>query len=166
MMRETDEAEATKFDALLNSIVPGNVYFVTGKNGSGKSRFFAYATKEMRQTHAINGYGSGRLLCLSGTMYDKYPPIIYKSNASDWEVVYLGSKVNNNMVSGTAPFRILCHYMLRHLASPILWGSVNRALKRLNFEQRVTFRFRQRGSETPDPFGGLSFGLQSSGLSD
>ncbi|TBD34871.1 AAA family ATPase [Rhizobium ruizarguesonis] len=89
-------------------------------------------------------------------MYDKYPPIIYKSKASDWEVVYLGSKVNNNMVSGTAPFRILCHYMLRHMASPILWASVNRALKRLNFEQRVTFRFRQRGSETPDPFGGLS----------
>lgn len=41
MRRETDEAEERKFDALLNSIAPGNVYFVTGKNGSGKSRFFA-----------------------------------------------------------------------------------------------------------------------------
>ena len=125
MKRETDEAEERKFDALLRSIVPGNVYFVTGKNGSGKSRFFAYATNEMRKMESINGYGNGRLLCLSGTMYDKYPPIVYKSKTSDWGVVYLGSKVNNNMASETAPFRILCHFMLRHMASPILQASID-----------------------------------------
>ena len=152
----TNRGEEQKFDALVKSIAPGNVYFVTGKNGSGKSRFFAYATKEIRQAQIRNRYLPHRLLCLSGTMYDKYPPIIYKSKPSDGNVVYLGNKVNNNMVSGTAPFRVLCHYMLRSLVSPILWGSIDRALKRLNFQQHVTFRFRERRSETSDAFGGLS----------
>jgi AAA domain, putative AbiEii toxin, Type IV TA system len=148
MIPVADKAEERKFDALLNSIMPGNVYFVTGKNGSGKSRFFAYATKEIRQSQMRGRPKTERLLCLSGTMYDKYPPLIYKAKASDWNVVYLGNKVNNNMVSGTAPFRVLCHYMLRHLQAPLLRWSIARALDRLNFEPYVALRFSDRGLET------------------
>ncbi|OWV66094.1 hypothetical protein ATY75_10840 [Rhizobium sp. N122] len=153
MIPVTDKAEERKFDALLNSIKPGNVYFVTGKNGSGKSRFFAYATKEIRQSQISGRPKTERLLCLSGTMYDKYPPLIYKAKASDWNVVYLGNKVNNNMVSGTAPFRVLCHYILRNLKAPLLLWSVARALDRLNFQPDVAFRFSERRldhSKAPD----------------
>lgn len=158
-MRASDNGEERKFDALLGSIKPGNVYLVTGKNGSGKSRFFAYATKELRQAQISSRIVPARLLCLSGTMYDKYPPIIYKSKGSDSDVVYLGNRVNNNMVSGTAPFRVLCLYMLRHMVSPILWGSIKQAFGRLNFETRVTFRFRERSPDKTDAFGDLSHEL-------
>lgn len=142
-----DGSEEKKFAALLNSIARGNVYFVTGKNGSGKSRFFAYATREIRQSQVAEQSMYGRLLCLSGTMYDKYPATIYRAKTSDWNVVYLGNKVNNNMVSATAPFRVLCHYALRNINSPSLWQWVARALDRLNFESSVTFRFRERRPE-------------------
>ncbi|MEZ0171143.1 AAA family ATPase [Microvirga sp. TS319] len=159
MTRGNNNDEERKFDALLRSINPGNVYFVTGKNGSGKSRFFAYATKELCQAQIRNRFQPARLLCLSGTLYDKYPPIIYKPRVSNSDVVYLGNKVNNNMVSGTAPFRVLCLYMLRHIVSPILWASIKQALARLNFESRVTFRFRERSPGKSDAFGDLSHEL-------
>lgn len=156
-----DRGEEQRFEALLKSIEPGNVYFVTGKNGSGKSRFFAYATREMYRSRQRR-FPADRLLCLSGTMYDKYPPSVYRAKASDWDVVYLGNKVNNNMVSGTAPFRVLCHYMLRNMASAALWSSVERALKRLNLEARVTFRFRERRKDGTDVFGLLSEAIDCS----
>ncbi|WP_268745057.1 hypothetical protein [Erwinia mallotivora] len=28
------------YNTLINGLKPGNIYFITGKNGSGKSRFF------------------------------------------------------------------------------------------------------------------------------
>ncbi|MGH0343910.1 AAA family ATPase [Sinorhizobium meliloti] len=149
-----DRGEEQRFEALLRSIQPGNAYFVTGKNGSGKSRFFAYATREMYRAQQ-RMHPTGRLLCLSGTLHDKYPPPVYRANAAKWDVVYLGHKVNNNMVSGTAPFRVLCHYMLRNMGSPALWTSVARALKRLNLEPRVTFSFRLRRKDGTDVFGSL-----------
>lgn len=147
MISVADKADERKFDSLLSSITPGNVYFVTGKNGSGKSRFFAYATKEIRQSQHRGRPATERLLCLSGTMYDKYPPVIYKAKVSDGNVVYLGNKVNNNMVSGTAPFRVLCYYMLHRLHAPPLRYSVARALDRLSFQPEVEFRFRDRRLE-------------------
>lgn len=154
MRAEGSEAEEERFESLLKSIERGNVYFLTGKNGSGKSRFFAYATSKRYRSlqHSIS---SEILLCLSGTMYDKYPPMIYKARAMDWGVVYLGSKVNNNMVSAMAPFRVLCYYMLRNLDSAGLWASVQQALNRLNFEPHVKLRFRERRKDEADIFASL-----------
>ncbi|HGM5964180.1 AAA family ATPase [Serratia nevei] len=134
-----------KFNALLESIHSGNVYFVTGRNGSGKSRFFAYATKSFFQYRVEKNIN--RIVCMSGTMHDKYPPEIYKKSLSDESVIYLGNKVNNNMVSDTAPFRILCKHILNkiitfseaHSKSNVL---IHNALQRLNFDESITFKFR------------------------
>ncbi|MEX2990156.1 AAA family ATPase [Serratia fonticola] len=134
-----------KFNALLRSIYPGNVYFVTGKNGSGKSRFFSYATRSFFQYRIKNNIN--RVVCMSGTMHDKYPPEIYRKSLSDESVIYLGNKVNNNMVSDTAPFRILCKHILNKITSFSEAHSksnalVQNAFQRLNFDGGITFKFR------------------------
>lgn len=156
MEASKDVNEKASFDELLLSMIPGNVYFVTGKNGSGKSRFFAYSTNKMRQEQLRDGYESNRLLCLSGTMHDKYPPIVYKSKTSDENVVYLGNKVNNNMVSDTAPFRTLCHYMIRSIALNRHGDIANKYLQRLNFEQTIRFKFRYGKSRKAEVFSSVS----------
>lgn len=153
MQPSNNKDEIQKFNGLLNSMEPDNVYFVTGKNGTGKSRFFAYATKETahHHPHLLGTRNAERLLCLSGTMHDKYPPNIYKSTTSDEGVVYLGNKVNNNMVSDIAPFRRLCHYMLSNISGGKN-SNATQALLRLNFEDRVVFKFRYGKSRKAEVF--------------
>ncbi|HDS8304309.1 TPA: ATP-binding protein [Proteus mirabilis] len=134
-----------KFNSLLTSIHPGNVYFVTGKNGTGKSRFFSYATKNFFQYCTEKNIH--RIVCMSGTMHDKYPPEIYKKRFSDESVIYLGNKVNNNMVSDTAPFRILCKHILNKITNSSETNSISsklirNAFQRLNFDESLTFKFR------------------------
>ncbi len=142
MKSATNKEDAFKFDALFTSMQPGNVYFVTGKNGSGKSRFFRYATNKLRDAQLKENFDGERLLCLSGTMHDKYPARIYKLKKYDDLVVYLGNKVNNNMISDTGPFRTLCHYMLRSNASFKHGEQAAQALQKLNLEERVILKFR------------------------
>lgn len=156
MQPSNNKDEIQKFNGLLNSMGPDHVYFVTGKNGAGKSRFFAYATKEMahHHPHLFGARHADRLLCLSGTMHDKYPPNIYKSTISDEGVVYLGNKVNNNMISDIAPFRRLCHYMLSSILEE-RDSYATQALQRLNFEDRVVFKFRYGKSRKTEVFGAL-----------
>lgn len=166
--------EEQRFDALLSSLTPGNVYMVTGKNGSGKSRFFAYATKEIRQSQ-LSGARTGRLVCFSGTMYDKYPSIIYRSKShrahkanledqvkvgEESDIIYLGNKVNNNMVSDKAPFRTLCRYMLRSFASKESQESAIEALRRLNFDAKISLRFGVRVSRKAEILGAIDRTLE------
>lgn len=149
----TKKNELQKFNSLLSSIVQGNVYFVTGKNGSGKSRFFAYSTKYLHQKLKSNS--SDRLICLSGTMHDKYPRDIYTSKNSIENVIYLGNKVNNNMVSDTAPFRILSYYILSNLAGVAIRRSVSKVLRTLNFQEGVSFKFRYGKNRKAEVFGSI-----------
>ena len=153
--------DESKFEALLDSVHRGNVYFVTGKNGSGKSRFFSYATKEHFKNQVYKTAGINRIICMSGTMHDKYPPDIYKKSLSNESVIYLGNKVNNNMVSDTAPFRTLCKYILSNIANKVqLYGFsgdlISNALLRLNFGGSVVFKFRYGKNRKAEVFSSVS----------
>ncbi|WP_084276271.1 AAA family ATPase [Erwinia mallotivora] len=84
---------------------------------------------------------------MSGTMHDKFPPEIYKKNIENQNIVYLGNKVNNNMISDIAPFRTLCKFVLRKVSDynePITTNKylIDYALSRLNFEDKFIFKFR------------------------
>lgn len=141
------ETEERKFRHLDSSTVPGGVHFVTGKNGSGKSRFFSLVTEERARFLAEADDTAERILCLSGTMHDKYAPSIYRTKSVNDRVVYLGNKVNNNMVSDVAPFRTLSVYILRELflengEETAAKQAVKSALKKLNFQDRIDMKFR------------------------
>lgn len=155
MNAKLDKSEHKKFRLLLRSIVSGNVYFVTGKNGSGKSRFFAYATQLMYEENLTASSMFARVLCMSGTMHDKYPPIIYKSDADEEKIVYLGNKVNNNMVSDIAPFRTLCSHMIRNVLRVEYLRPARSALERLNFNERIEFNFRYAKNRKSETFGSI-----------
>lgn len=160
-----------KFEALLASIHHGNVYFVTGKNGSGKSRFFSNATREHFNQLVNNKGDVSRIICMSGTMHDKYPPDIYKKSLSNDAVIYLGNKVNNNMVSDTAPFRTLCKYILSSVVSNSQNSGVNNeliynALQRLNFEESMVFKFRYGKNRKAEVFSSVSSELKINLLQD
>jgi energy-coupling factor transporter ATP-binding protein EcfA2 len=120
---------------------------VTGRNGSGKSRFFSLVTEERARFLAKAYDTTERILCLSGTMHDKYAPSIYRAKSASDRVVYLGNKVNNNMVSDVAPFRTLSVFLLRKLfledgEETAAKRAVKSALKKLNFQDRIGFKFR------------------------
>lgn len=153
--------DMVRFDVLLSSIQHGNVYFVTGKNGTGKSRFFSYATREYFQGQIDKGSNINKIICMSGTMHDKYPPEIYRKSISSESVIYLGNKVNNNMVSDTAPFRVLCRYILINVynqgqASACVNELILNALQRLNFEKTVIFKFRYGKNRKAEVFSSVS----------
>lgn len=155
MKSEEGEIEKQKFNALLNSIKSGNVYFITGKNGSGKSRFFSYATEAIIRESPSQSGELSRLLCFSGTMHDKYPRAIYKSDSKEMNVVYLGNKVNNNMISDIAPFRSLCYHMLRNAFNAEYIRRVTGILVRLNLDQKVEFKFRYAKNRKTEALGSV-----------
>ncbi|MCZ8170944.1 MAG: AAA family ATPase [Brevundimonas sp.] len=138
-----EDKDAT-FSALFAAVKPGELHIVTGKNGTGKSRFFQQSTleaiDEVKSTHSRYA----RLICMSGTMHDKYPREVYMSgNEPGRPIVYLGNKVNNNMISDISPFRTLAVFMLNpgnnaykhiQLIGDLLGG--------IGFETKFTFRFR------------------------
>ncbi|MFT9383085.1 MAG: AAA family ATPase [Acetobacter orientalis] len=147
-----NKSEIEKFGHLLSSIHSGNIYFITGKNGSGKSRFFSYATESISLNREAY---PNRLICFSGTMHDKYPAAVYKSDKPDNNVIYLGNKVNNNMVSDIAPFRKLCHYILNQFSVDAINLSIRKVLDRLNFQEHILLKFRYGKNRKSEVFGSI-----------
>ncbi|NIZ63026.1 hypothetical protein DL239_18840 [Sedimentitalea sp. CY04] len=132
------------FSRLLGDLQPGATHIVTGKNGAGKSRFFNHSTTQISE-ELLNGRSKfSRLLCMAGTMHDKYPRQIYMSKSLDDEsIVYLGNKVNNNMISDIAPFRVLLRSMLNP-SNPAYRKSdfLSHLLSRINLGTNVKLKFR------------------------
>lgn len=60
------------------------------------------------------------------------------------------------MVSDTAPFRTLCHYMMRSIALNQNGDIASQSLRRLNFEQRIRFKFRYGKSRKAEVFSSVS----------
>lgn len=136
--------DKNRFAQILSSLHVGGTHVIIGKNGAGKSRFFSFATDFICTSLKSNSGQFGRLVCLSGTMHDKYPRSIYmKEHNRESDIIYLGNKVNNNMVSDIAPFRVLARYILSFDTIPSLYSDmISIFTGRLNLSSRVNFRFR------------------------
>lgn len=131
---------------LFNTITPETLHVITGVNGAGKSRFFEQSTSDAINEVASKSGRYTRLICLSGTMHDKFPREVYMSAPKPgYPIVYLGNKVNNNMISDIAPFRILVAFMLNpgnavYQNVAFLQG----LLKELGFDVQFGLKFRYR----------------------
>ncbi len=131
------------YEALLKDLRRGGTHIVTGKNGAGKSRFFSFASEVIAKEVDLSSSVYSKLVCLSGTMHDKYSRQIYIQKGRPENIVYLGNKVNNNMVSDIAPFRVLVKYVLDSENEAYHYSLIIRDfLLRLNLESVVKFKFR------------------------
>lgn len=80
----------------------GRVFVITGENGTGKTRWLQNYSNNLLNA---SGMSAGRLICLSGTVTDRFPlDVTLESYA------YFGRRTNSNMFSEVAPYRRLLNF--------------------------------------------------------
>lgn len=135
-----------KYIDLIDALNFGGVHVITGKNGSGKSRFLQYSTSLIFNEIVHKKSRFAKMICFSGTMHDKYPRDIYASGKLEdvnESVVYLGNKVNNNMISDLAPFRVLARHILN--CDNVAYNNqnkINSVFSIVGFDSTITLKFR------------------------
>lgn len=139
------------YDHLIDDIGTSGIYIITGKNGSGKSRFFRRATANI-SNQIIGGNGKySRLICMAGTPHDKYGREIYGNRSLDSEIVYLGYKVNSNMFSQVSPFRKLFQYVFNPIVATVdACKSAAYFLENLNLASGIEIKTRVLGPSMRD----------------
>lgn len=117
---------------------PGAWNVLTGRNGSGKSRYLGYLAER------VGEYGKySKTICLSGTVFERFPKMFYESDR-DSGLVYLGHKTNNNMFSTISPFRrLILQVLISDDVAAARYSAARDLLNDLGFEDRMRIRFRQ-----------------------
>lgn len=146
------EDKEANFSALFAAVTPGELHIVTGKNGAGKSRFFKQSTLEAIEEVKSRSGRYARLVCMSGTMHDKYPREVYMSDDEPGQpIVYLGNKVNNNMISDISPFRTLVRFMLDPKNSAYSHSKfIENLLRDIGFKPKFLLKFRFGKGKRPE----------------
>lgn len=118
----------------------GAFHVVTGVNGTGKSR---YLRKLVDYYQSISYYQ--KIICLSGTMYEKFPNRSARSNRLknkiNCEYLYFGSRSTNNVFSERRPFRTLVSAMLSGGYNGIQGGLAGDLFSEIGFERTIVFEF-------------------------
>lgn len=121
----------------------GKFHIITGVNGLGKSRYLRF----LADNPFVQNYCQ-RIICLSGTMYDRFPR---KSETLKYscEYLYFGNRVNTNILSEKAPFRILSDYILGEGCNGLAGAMAGKILEELGFSRQVRLIFSPRQSNSP-----------------
>lgn len=142
---------------LLATLHPAKVHMVTGRNGTGKSRFFRYATQRLYEELLGGAARFSKLICLAGTLHDKYPKEIIDANKSVEYSVYLGYKVNHNMFSEMTPFRTMINFIFDpEYATSDASSVACDLLKSIRIADDVEFKFRFARGAAKELTGSLS----------
>lgn len=128
----------------------GTFNFITGDNGTGKTRFLTVLADLVLNDLIAKSGNYDKLICLTGTVYEKFPRPLkkkdYKSEEYDRVYSYFGGRVNNNVFSDLSPFRTIvkcyCGYEM-HDESFELAGKL---LNDLGFSSTVKCLFRNEKS--------------------
>lgn len=122
------------------SVLPhkGKFHIITGVNGLGKSRYLRFLSDHPQ----VQDYCQ-RIICLSGTMYDRFPR---KNETSKYlcECLYFGNRVNGNILSEKAPFRILSEFILGEGCNGLSGSMAGNILAEIGFSRRVRLVFSPR----------------------
>lgn len=133
--------------------IPGYFHILTGKNGSGKSRYLAKLSETSLEEVKKSKKKLSRLVCLSGTVHDKFPKEIVSGDVeAEGDCIYLGYKVNNNMFSEISPFRRLFPQLLSNNPKCYLAAEMaSELLEGINLSSKFTVRLRRaRGTKKED----------------
>jgi len=128
--------------------VQGKFHVLTGSNGTGKTRYLSWLSNKVAQEikHGASEYG--RMICLSGTVYEKFPKSFDGGSQADSDYIYFGNRTNNNMFSEISPFRRLALYLLNvDAASVVRMELARKILISIGFDPIVALKFR-RGRNT------------------
>lgn len=121
----------------------GKIYLLTGDNGSGKTRYLSKLSESKLPLIATKNSEYNRLICLSGTVYEKFP----KPNKDNLKNIgnnyyYFGYKTNNNMFSEITPFRMVVSVLLNNGFTSQRSKYAARLLKEIGFDSSVKLEFR------------------------
>lgn len=123
----------------------GQIFILTGPNGSGKTRALAQMTYDYIKGIQLGSSAASRLICLSGTVLDKFP-----RHQEGTDYAYFGRRTNSNMFSEVAPYRRLAEFIMTECTD---WADRANVAKRLlgsiSLSHKVYFKFR-RGRNTKD----------------
>lgn len=123
----------------------GRIFLLTGPNGSGKTRALAKITESALAGAAISAKSCKRVICLSGTVLDKFP-----INQDGARYAYFGRRTNSNMFSEVAPYRRLAEFLMTDCADWSARAEVARKLlESISLGHLVYFKFR-RGRNTKE----------------
>ncbi|MDQ1835212.1 AAA family ATPase, partial [Massilia scottii] len=135
------------FDNIFtNAPSDGRIFLLTGQNGSGKTRAMEEISKKVL-ADLVSGTGrTNRLLCLSGTVLDKFP----RTPTDRDFYAYFGRKTNTNMISEYAPYRRLVEFLLASMDNWSDRAEIARdLLQSIGLGNQIHFKFR-RGRTTKD----------------
>ncbi|HGU6442966.1 TPA: AAA family ATPase [Citrobacter amalonaticus] len=122
----------------------GQIFIFTGPNGSGKTRTLALMTDNYLENIRCSSDEISRLICLSGTVLDKFPRHDHASYA------YFGRRTNSNMFSEVAPYRRLVEYIMSDCADWEKRATLAKSLlESISLGHVIHFKFR-RGRNTKD----------------
>jgi predicted ATPase len=123
--------------------VHGKFHVITGANGTGKTRYLSSLSAKILSELDRGAGEYSRMLCLSGTVYDKFPRVKIEERVND-RYIYLGNKTNNNMFSEISPFRNLSTHLLSDRAdNQERSGLAQRILETIGFENTLKLKFRR-----------------------
>lgn len=117
----------------------GQIFILTGPNGSGKTRALASMTDNYLENIRSNSSEISRLICLSGTVLDKFP--LQHEHAY---YTYFGRRTNTNMFSEVAPYRRLAEFIMNDCKDWEERAEVAKQLLRsISLSYEIHFKFRR-----------------------
>ncbi|EPD3064580.1 TPA: ATP-binding protein [Klebsiella aerogenes] len=128
----------------------GTFNFITGDNGTGKTRFLTVLAATVLNDLISSGSEYDKLVCLTGTVYEKFPRPLkkkdYKSEVYDRVYSYFGGRVNNNVFSDLSPFRVIMKCYCGFDINPSSFKMAGKLLDELGFSSIVECKFRNEKS--------------------
>ncbi len=125
-----------------------NVYFITGENGTGKSRLLEKIIDKLKKDKGANSYNN--IIAFSGTFFDRLPvkDFIVKKKNGELKYIYFGVKTNSNIASRLTPIKkfiseIINFYKLSHEnkdqenTTKSILNTISKILHQIGFDDRI-----------------------------
>ncbi|UTV27211.1 AAA family ATPase [Photobacterium atrarenae] len=124
-------------------VMPGSLQILTGNNGTGKTRILSNISSKEKARIKNGSSKYNRLICLSGTVFEKYPKPDkdLTKNIKDG-YYYFGYKPKNNMFSEIAPFRVFISLLLNNPHGNSKAEIAANLMKEIGFEPKIKLDFR------------------------
>lgn len=141
----------------------GRIHIITGDNGTGKTRFLSKTADSTQKKLKNKTSEFSRLICLSGTVFEKFPKPDKSALANiKNNYYYFGYKTNNNMFSDITPFRNIVSILINNKISSNSMISASKSMIDIGFSPKFKAEFRwARGSKIEENIPSITFNLNN-----